>query len=83
MRVAIALMALVALMACSPGYEQKHYPILPAELQDCKFYSVSDGGSAIKVVRCPNSQTSTTWTQQAGKTSYQRSSVVIERSCEQ
>lgn len=79
MRIAIALMAFVALTACSPVYEQKHYPILPAELQDCKFYSVSDGGSTIKVVRCPNSQTSTTWTQQVGKSTYQRSAVVIER----
>lgn len=78
MKAVILALATVALTACAPSYEEKHYPVLPEELKDCKFYEVSNGGSSIKIVRCPNSQVSTTWTQNAGKTSVTRSAVVID-----
>lgn len=36
---------------------------LPNELKDCKFFSITNSqGSYLRVVRCPNSQTSTTST---------------------
>lgn len=34
--------------------------------------------TTLKIVRCPNSQTSTTWTQSTGKSSTTRSAVVID-----
>lgn len=78
MKATVLILMAVALAACSPGYEEKHYTVLPAELKDCKFYEVSNGGSAIKVVRCPNSQTTTNWTQSTGKSTITRSAVVID-----
>lgn len=37
--------------------------VLPAELQDCKVYSLhSTGNEFIRIVRCPNSTTSATYT---------------------
>ena len=78
MKSIILVLVAVALTACAPGYEEKHYPVLPDELRDCKFYEVSNGSSSIKIVRCPNSQVSTTWTQQQGKSSVTRSAVVID-----
>ena len=55
---------LVTVSACSPSYEEKSYPLLPDDLSDCKFYKISNGPfSTIKIVRCPNSITSTTWKQ--------------------
>lgn len=65
----------VVLTACSNGYEQLTYPVVPDELKDCKFYSISNSsGGNLRVVRCPNSQTSTTYS--TGKT--QTTSVVID-----
>lgn len=83
MKALFVILTAVALTACSPSYEEKHYPVLPAELKDCKFYEVSNGGSTIKVVRCPNSQTSTTWMQSNGKSSTTRSAVVIDEGGQQ
>lgn len=42
--------------------------MLPDGLKDCKIYSLSNGkGSYMQVVRCPNSATTSSYTQ--GKTS--------------
>lgn len=78
MKSILLVMIAAVLTACSPGYEEKHYQAIPKELGDCRFYSISDGYSTIKVVRCPNSQTSTTWTDSNGKGSTNRSLVVID-----
>lgn len=57
----IVLLSLV-LSACSDSYNTMDFPVVPEELKDCKFFSVSNSsGSHLKVVRCPNSQTSTTY----------------------
>lgn len=66
--------AAVVLVGCSPSYESMSMPVLPDELKDCKFYYVSNGGPYMRVVRCPNSSTSTTYT--SGNT--KRTDVVID-----
>lgn len=54
---------LVLIAACSPSVKPTN-PIgdlqLPAELQDCKFFRLSDGITSLNVARCPNSTTSVT-----------------------
>ena len=72
-RISLAVAAVV-LAGCSPGYESLGMPVLPDELKDCKFYRVSNGEISMRVVRCPNSTTSTTYT--SGKTT--RTDVVID-----
>lgn len=60
------LMAL-AVMGCSK-YETLEFPKVPPELADCKFFKLTDeSGSSLKVARCPNSTTTSTYSQ--GKTS--------------
>lgn len=66
--------AAVVLAGCSPNYNSLSMPVLPDELKDCKFYIVTDGIRELRVVRCPNSTTSTTYS--SGKTS--RTDVVID-----
>lgn len=78
MKALLVVLAAIVLTACSPGYEEKHYSVLPNELKDCKFYNVTDGGSTIKVVRCPNSQVTTTWTTSTGKSSVTHTVVTID-----
>lgn len=72
-RISLAATAVV-LAGCSPSYESMSMPVLPDELKDCKFYLVSNGPISMRVVRCPNSATSTTYT--SGKTT--RTDVVID-----
>lgn len=54
---------LVLIAACSPSVKSTN-PIgdlqLPAELQDCKFFRLSDGITSLNVARCPNSTSSVT-----------------------
>ena len=66
--------AAVVLAGCSPNYNSLSMPVLPDELKDCKFYYVSNGGVSMRIVRCPNSTTSTTY--QDGK--IKRTDVVID-----
>lgn len=66
--------AAVVLAGCSPSYESMSMPVLPDELKDCKFYHVSNGEVRMRIVRCPNSATSTTYT--SGKTT--RTDVIID-----
>ena len=54
----------VLLVGCNPSYENKDASYrLPPEMQDCKIYKIN--GDAISrdviVVRCPNSQTTTSY----------------------
>lgn len=72
-RISLAAAAVV-LAGCSPNYNSLSMPVLPDELKDCKFYIVTDGIRELRVVRCPNSTTSTTYS--SGKTS--RTDVVID-----
>lgn len=48
--------------------------ILPEGLKDCKLYRVSDGFNTIKIMRCPNSSTSTKY--RSGKTD--RQAIVVD-----
>lgn len=69
------ILSAVMLVACSPSSNEMHFPVLPEGLKDCRFYKVSDGSTEIKVVRCPNSQTTTT--HQVGAKSHTSRSVVV------
>ena len=66
--------AAVVLAGCSPNYNSLSMPVLPDELKDCKFYIVTDGIRELRVVRCPNSATSTTYA--SGRST--RTDVVID-----
>ncbi len=65
------LVAAIGLAACTPSGKEVtgSFPILPEGLKDCKIYDLqSEHGSHIRVVRCPNSSTSTTY--KSGKSTY-------------
>jgi hypothetical protein len=74
---ALCVISMVALVGCEPRYEERSYPALPPELEDCKFFYVTgELGESITIVRCPNSHT--TAKHQAGKVSIQ--AAVVEYS---
>lgn len=54
---------LALLSACTPtGREDTSYTVMPQGLRDCKVYTITnDSGGRLYVVRCPNSDTSTTY----------------------
>lgn len=58
-----AVMALVLSACGEPSYKPLNEVALPPELSDCKVFQVSDGMRDINVVRCPNSDTSTSYKQ--------------------
>lgn len=64
-KVLIAL-CLMALVGCESSAKQYKPEVLPDELADCKFYVIADGGSYMRVVRCPNSNVSLSY--KSGKT---------------
>ena len=70
----------VALLAsgCTPSAQERFFPVMPKELQDCKVFRLDDGSGtglgAMNVMRCPNSSTSVTY--KSGKTTVQ--SAVID-----
>lgn len=67
--------SVVFLSACTPGYKEANFTVLPPDLKDCKiFYLTNTNGSRITVSRCPNSTTSTSY--RAGKITH--NSVVID-----
>lgn len=72
---------LVLIAACSPSVKPTN-PIgdlqLPAELQDCKFFRLSDGITSLNVARCPNSTTSVTTTGKNPVTTITASGVVSQ-----
>lgn len=61
----LALISLLAVVSigCSKTHNITDNYNLPDELKDCKFYRVEgfNGASSLRVVRCPNSSTSTTY----------------------
>jgi hypothetical protein len=54
-------------MACSASHERKTDYSLPPELADCKIFYISDGSKGLYVVKCPNSDVTTSWTHSCGK----------------
>lgn len=59
-KVLIALLAGLALVGCAPSAREKTFPLMPAELADCKVYEIDagDGMAKVTTMRCPNSSTS-------------------------
>ena len=79
-KLAILVLAVLALTGCDPSGSEDAYPIVPDGLKDCKFFVMSKGGpnSTIRVARCPNSVTTTNYTVQEGKTTAHKAAVVID-----
>lgn len=72
-RLILATVLSAGLAGCSNSASELHFSALPPELKDCKIFAVNnDSGSHIKVARCPNSTTTTTYSQ--GK---RRASVIV------
>jgi len=67
-RLVIVALSVLTLSACQPNASKIDYPVLPEELKDCKFYSVSDGVAYITVARCPNSATTVKTSGKSSKT---------------
>jgi hypothetical protein len=68
------ILAVLVLSGCKNSYSDANFPVRPPELEDCKFFHLSNSdASHITVVRCPNSTTSTT---SGGK--HKRTAVVID-----
>ena len=55
-------------------HQKLSFPTLPRDLHDCRFYKISNGEEVLRVVRCPNSTTST----QSGFTKFKKMVVVID-----
>ena len=81
MKKSLIILALL-LCGCSKKTEQidSKY-MLPSGLEDCKIYRLDPEGltRSLYVVRCPNSGTSTNWSERIGKsTKYHNVNVVSE-----
>jgi len=67
MKIIVALFILIGLTACKDSSEILNFPAAPLELKDCSFFRLENSdGYTIRVARCPNSTTTTTY--QVGKT---------------
>ncbi len=69
----------VLLAACSRDFldrsRELKFPSLPPELKDCRIFGITNSeGESMRVARCPNSTTSTTY--KSGKTTH--TTVVID-----
>jgi hypothetical protein len=54
----VLILSLMLLAGCEPTAKEKVWPVVPAGLQDCKFYRLTDTeGNAINIARCPLSAT--------------------------
>lgn len=60
------LLIIFLAIACSPYHKPKTDYSLPTELVDCKVFVISDGMKDLYVVRCPNSNTTTSWNRSCG-----------------
>lgn len=60
----LTLVMTILLVGCNPSYENKDASYrLPPEMQDCKIYKLNGDATSkdVIVVRCPNSQTTTSY----------------------
>ena len=61
------LFAAGIISGCTNSAKEVIYPVMPPELKDCKIFVLDkEDGRSITVMRCPNSTTSSTYTE--GKT---------------
>ena len=76
MKNVLFILCILTLTGCMEnGYQETSFPKLPTDLKDCKFFALyNSNGTFLNVVRCPNSQTSTTY--QTGKAT--QSVIVID-----
>lgn len=78
MKTIFAAIVLILIAGCTNSAREIHFSVTPQELSDCKFYELENtSGKHITVVRCPVSDTSTTY--KAGKAMV-GSAVIEERS---
>lgn len=72
------ILAVVALSGCEPSAKEVVMEVIPKALEDCRLYELkSRSGEYIKVMRCPNSTTSTNFTT-GGKSKTHHSDIVID-----
>lgn len=65
---------LLSLVGCGSSYEEEHFSAIPPELADCKFFTLRDDMSYLRVVRCPMSETTVQYS--SGKS--KRTAVTID-----
>jgi hypothetical protein len=71
----IAIILSAFLCSCSDSANKLNFPALPPELSDCVIYELlNTSGDHIKIARCPNSTTTSTYT--SGKTS--TSTIIVD-----
>ena len=74
MRTAICFLFLTAMLGCThtQAVQQSSNPDVPVDLvlehDGCKVYRFSDVGDFIYFTRCDTGKSTTSWTQQEGKT---------------
>lgn len=74
-KIILVIVSLFLLTSCSNSSNEILFPVKPEELNDCKFYSLSnESGISLYVVRCPLSATTVEYSE--GKTT--RSVIVVD-----
>lgn len=68
-KLVVSLIAMVLVGCSPPSSTEQHYGALPEEFKDCKIFRVSNenGTDRIILARCPNSTTSTTYSEGKSK----------------
>lgn len=80
-RIFVCLLILTILAGCSASSSNNtsHYQ-MPPEMKDCKVFRLEGDGlsKTLYVVKCPNSNTSTSWIERSGKNNHTTYSVSVE-----
>lgn len=77
-KILITLLAVIALSGCEPSAREVIPEVIPKELQDCRLYELKNrAGEYMKIMRCPNSTTSTNYTT-GGKSKTHHTDIVID-----
>lgn len=72
------VLAVVALSGCEPSAKEVVMEVMPKALEDCNVYEIKDRYNVtIRVMRCPNSTTSTNYTT-GGKSKKHHTNIVID-----
>lgn len=74
----LILASLLILASCSASYEDKTsgFTQMPEELKHCKIYEISDGDRQLRVLYCPNAQTTVKYS--CGKNCTRTNAVISE-----